>query len=189
MKSQYTDPELWQMMGNDDDSAFEEIYNRYSKKMFIYAFNVFKKEEICEDIIQNVFIDFWSKRKEVKIINIKSYLFQSVKFQLFKQMRNEKISQVHLSRLNIVDVSLDFSQQLEMGELEARINEEVNKLPPRCQEIFIMSRFHYKSNNEIALELKISMQAVKNQISKAIKLLKEGLQLQKAILLFLIQYL
>lgn len=189
MKSEYSDLELWEMMGSDDASAFEEIYNRHSKKMFVYAFNIFKKEEICEDIVQNVFIDFWSKRKEVKITNIKPYLFQSVKFQVFKQIRNEKISQDHLTRLNVIDVSLDFSQELELGELEARINEEVNKLPPRCQEIFIMSRFHYKSNNEIALELKISMQAVKNQISKAIKLLKEGLQLQKAILLFLIQYL
>ena len=179
MKSDRTDLELWQMIAQDDAAAFEELYNRYSKGLFVYALNIFKKKEACEDIVQNVFIDFWSKRKTVNIVSVKPYLFQSVKFQVFKHMRDAKISDEDLTRLNIVDVSVDILQKLEFEELEELIKDVVSSLPPRCQEIFVMSRFQNKSNQEIAIELKISMQAVKNQISKALKSLKQELHPHK----------
>lgn len=186
MVDRYTDLTLWEMMGNDDTIAFEEIYNRYSKSMFVYAVNIFKKREICEDIIQDVFVDFWSKRKTVAITNIKSYLFQSVKFQIFKHMRDQKISDEDLTRLTIVDVSVNISQKMELDELEALIKYQVNRLSPKCQQVFVMSRYDNKSNKEIALELGVSEQAVKNQISRAIKSIRQQLQPQAWMLFFML---
>lgn len=184
MNESYTDLELWEMMGNDERIAFEALYSRHSKSMFIYAVNVFKKREICEDIIQDVFVDLWSKRKTTQIINIKSYLFQSVKFQIFKQMRNQKVANEDLARLNIIDISMDISRKVEFNELEAFIRQQVNKLSPKCQQVFVMSRYDNKSNKEIALELGVSEQAVKNQISKALKFIRHELHPQGLILVF-----
>src|SRR3546814_9398018 len=101
--------------------------------MFIYAVNILKKSEICEDIVQDIFIDFWSKRNNVNIGNIKSYLFQSIKFQIFKHMRDQRISNEDLTRLNIIDVSMDSSQKLEFDELETLLKDRVNTLSPKCQ--------------------------------------------------------
>lgn len=67
-----------------DVKKFEEIYLRYSSKMLLYALNILKEKEVCEDIIQNIFIDFWSKRNSATIHNIEAYLFTAVKFQIFK---------------------------------------------------------------------------------------------------------
>lgn len=182
----YTDQELWQMMREDNSLAFEEIYNRHSDNMFRFALNIFKKKEVCEDIMQNVFIDFWIKRRDVEITNIKAYLFQAVKFQIFKHLRRQSISLDDLTRLNIVDVSMDVSRNLEYEELEDLIKKLVTKLSPRCKEIFEMSRFQNKSNTEIATELGITKQAVKNQISKAIKFIRQEIQPQEVILFFIL---
>lgn len=186
MKSTHTDLELWEKMSQDDAGAFEEIYNRHSKSMFIYALNILQNKEVCEDIVQNVFIDFWSKRKDITILSIKPYLFQAVKFQVFKHLRDQKISNEDLTKLNIVDLSLDISKKIEFDELEALIHEIVDNLSPRCRQIFVLSRFHNKTNKEIASKLEITEQAVKNQISKAIKLIKENLNTQIFFSLFLL---
>jgi len=178
--------ELLESLATDDVSAFEVIYNRYSKNMFLYAMNIFKKKEVCEDIIQNVFTDFWSKRKGVKITNLKSYLFQSVKFQVFNHIRNQKISSEDLSRLEIIDISSNLTQKIEFEELQKLISDQVTRLPERCKLIFILSRYDHMSNKEIAAELGISIQAVKNQISKAIREIRENLSSKEVILYFLL---
>ena len=170
-----SDIELLKRISKDDALAFEEIYLRYSKRMFLYAMNIFKKREVCEDIIQNVFTDIWSKRKEAKVLNLKAYLFQSVKYQIFNQIRNQKISDEDLTRLNLIDASMNITQKLEFNELQELINVEVKKLPKRCQQIFRLSRYEQKSNKEIAMELDISIQAVKNQISKALRTIRQNL--------------
>lgn len=186
MQTNFTDIELVDMISKDSDLALEIIYNRYAKGMFLFAMNIFNKKDICEDIVQTVFIDLWAKRKKTKINALKPYLFQAVKFQAFKQLRNQKLSDEDLTRLNIVDGTPNCSQQLEFDELEELIEDLVSKLPPRCQQIFILSRFHDKSNKEIADELGVSIQAVKNQISKALKLLRNDLQTEAAIIIFML---
>lgn len=186
VKDQFSDIELVTAITQDDVMAFEEIYSRYSKGMFLYAMNIFKKKEVCEDIVQNVFVDFWSKRKSATVTNVKAYLFQAVKFQVFNQMRNQKMSSEDLTRLNIIDVSVNVSQTLEFHELEDLIDNQVEKLPPRCQEIFVLSRYEHKSNKEIATELGISTQAVKNQISKALDILRQSLSSEEVAFFFLL---
>ena len=51
----------------DDTTSFEQIYRDYWSKLYIYAFNVLREQEVCEDIVQEVFIDLWAKRQEVQI--------------------------------------------------------------------------------------------------------------------------
>lgn len=170
-----SDNELLKRVSSDDALAFEELYSRYSKRMFLYAMNIFKKREACEDIIQNVFIDFWSKRKTTKVLHVKAYLFQSVKYQIFNQLRNQKMSDEDLTRLNLIDASMNIVQKLEFNELQELIDKEVAKLPKRCKQIFCLSRYEQKSNKEIAKELDISIQAVKNQISKALRTIRQNL--------------
>ncbi|WP_276166531.1 RNA polymerase sigma-70 factor [Zobellia alginiliquefaciens] len=173
-------------MKEDDNSSFKAIYDKYSRAMFIYAHNIIKDRAVCEDIIQEVFISLWSKRKTNKITSLKPYLFQAVKFQIFNHFRNNKLSTEDLTRLNIIDVSMNVSQKLEYSELDQIIRDHVAKLPKRCRHIFVLSRYHHKSNKEIAEELEISVQAVKNQISKALASLRNNLQLEEAIILSLL---
>jgi len=177
----FTDIQLLEKVSEGKEWAFDEVHSRYASKMYMYAFNILNKKQECEDIIQNIFIDFWMKRNKVKILNLSSYLFRSVKFQVFNYFRNHKITEVDLNRLNIIDATSNTSMGLEFEELEKVIEDNVLKLPKRCQKIFRMSRFENKSHKEIAYELGISLQGVKNQVSKALKIIRGNLQKEKLI--------
>lgn len=189
MKRTLIDIQLLERMALDSSNAslaFEEIYNHYSKNMFIYAMSVFKDKQICEDIVQNVFIDIWSKRKQLKIKKLKAYLFKAVKYQIFNYLRDRKISHEDLTRLNLIDISMDVSRKLEFEELEELIDKEVNKLSSRCRQIFVLSRYQHKSNKEISSELGISIQAVKNQISKALGSIRQNISSEEVVFYFLL---
>lgn len=188
MLTSQTNAELLKRIASDDIKAFEAIYQNQSGKMLSYAINILEDKAVCEDIIQNIFIDLWSKRKEHNIQNLEGYLFRAVKFQVFKHFRDYKFSNADLIRLNLVEVSVATSKTLEYSELEQAINDSVSKLPPRCKEIFELSRFQHKSHQEIADTLNISLQAVKNQVSKALTTIRENLKKDEHILFFLLLF-
>ena len=169
-----------------DVKAFEEIYQKYASRMLTYALQILKEKEVCEDIVQNIFIDFWSKRETNTVENLEGYLFRAVKFQIFKYFRDTKFSNEDLTRLNLVEVSVSASKILEYQDLELAIKNSVDQLPSRCKEIFELSRFEHKTNQEIADLLGVSLQAVKNQISKALSAIRTDLKKEEHILLFLI---
>lgn len=169
-----------------DVKAFEEIYQKYASRMLTYALQILKEKEVCEDIVQNIFIDFWSKRETNTVENLEGYLFRAVKFQIFKYFRDTKFSNEDLTRLNLVEVSVSASKVLEYQDLELAIKNSVDQLPSRCKEIFELSRFEHKTNQEIADLLGVSLQAVKNQISKALSAIRTDLKKEEHILLFLI---
>lgn len=188
MLKSYTSADLLKRIAVDDIKAFEEIYRRYTAKMLSYALNILKDKIVCEDIIQNIFIDFWSKRKEHTIQNLEGYLFRAVKFQVFKHFRDKKLSTEDLTRLNLIDVSVNASKTLEYTELETAIHNSVLKLPPRCKQVFELSRYEHKTHKEIADTLGISVQAVKNQVTKALSFIKEHLKNDEHILFFLLLF-
>lgn len=188
MLKSYTSTDLLERIAVDDIKAFEEIYRRYTAKMLSYALNILKDKVVCEDIIQNIFIDFWSKRKSIQIDNLEGYLFRAVKFQVFKHFRDENFSTEDLTRLNLIDVSVNASKTMEYTELENAIHNSVLKLPPRCKQIFELSRYEHKTHKEIAEKLDISVQGVKNQISKALSMIRENLKNNEHILFFLLLF-
>ena len=169
-----------------DLKAFEEIYQKYASRMLTYALQILKEKEVCEDIVQNIFIDFWSKRETNTVENLEGYLFRAVKFQIFKYFRDTKFSNEDLTRLNLVEVSVSASKVLEYQDLELAIKNSVDQLPSRCKEIFELSRFEHKTNQEIADLLGVSLQAVKNQISKALSAIRTDLKKEEHILLFVL---
>ena len=188
MLKSYTSADLLKRIAVDDIKAFEEIYRRYTAKMLSYALNILKDKVVCEDIIQNIFIDFWSKRKEHTIQNLEGYLFRAVKFQVFKHFRDKKFSTEDLTRLNLIEVAVNASKTLEYTELETAIHNSVLKLPPRCKQVFELSRYEHKTHKEIADTLGISVQAVKNQVTKALSFIKEHLKNDEHILFFLLLF-
>lgn len=175
---------LLKRIADNDVKAFEEIYNKFSSRMLVYALNILDNKQVCEDLVQNIFIDFWSKRKENNINNLDAYLFRAVKFQVFKYFRDNKFPDKDLTRLNFINVAVSSANTLEYEELENAIQNSVSKLPTRCKEIFELSRYQHKSHKEIAATLGISIQAVKNQVSKALSFIKNNLEKEEYLLFF-----
>ena len=62
------------------------------------------------------------------------------------------------------------------SELEEKVNQILNELPPRCKQIFIKSRFEGLKYKEISSEMNISIKTVEHQIAKALRLFRRELQ-------------
>jgi len=173
-----SDDELLQAIKGDDTAAFKVLYDRYWKALFIKACQRVDKDD-AKDMVQEVMITFWRRRKHITIKaggEIGGYLFAAIKYQV--------ISHYAFSGATIkADAFFDILEQtesnpLETKELQQRIEEEVSRLPARMQQIFRMSREEEYSITEIAQQLQLSEQTVKNQLTEALKRLRATLQSQ-----------
>ena len=167
-----------QLMGliNQGDEAFLEVYKRYWKKLYLHAYSLLEDKQACEDVIQDVFTTFWTKKDKVAISNLSHYLYQAVKFQIFNLFRNGKIAQKHIDRIKVIEFVNSTEDSLNLKELEDSLQGLMSQLPDRCREIFYASRFENLSCAEISEKFNISNQTVKNQVSKALKHLKDSME-------------
>tara|TARA_Y100001972_G_scaffold35862_1_gene44249 strand:+ start:437 stop:1015 length:579 start_codon:yes stop_codon:yes gene_type:complete len=167
--------------GNDEDllkalkagssKAFDELYSKYWKYLYLYAYNLLEDSSICEDIVQDIFTQLYSRRKNLQINNLKSYLFQAVKFQVIKHFRRNKLMHHHVETFQTIQFSNQTEDAINFKQMDESVSKCISELPERCQEIFYLSRYEHLSNGEIAKKLGLSIQTVKNQISKALKYL------------------
>jgi len=126
-----------------------------------------------ENIVQEVFVQLWNKHRNIldNQEGIRSYLYTAVRNRALNAIRDAKTH----SEETFEDRAGDLRTDLEEKELLVRVTELVRQLPPKCRHIFLLSRSKGYSNKEIAAELGISVKTVENQMTKALKLLRSGL--------------
>ena len=142
-------------------------------------------EEDAREVVQKVFLALWEKREEMDLsTSLKSYLFTSVHNRSLNVIRDRK----KFSDEEVPEVvgEWDVSAQIESMELEKKIGEAISGLPEKCREIFELNRFEGLKYGEIADHLGISVKTVENQMSKALKVLREQLSKYLTLLLWLL---
>ncbi|PTT00158.1 RNA polymerase sigma-70 factor [Flavobacterium plurextorum] len=169
---QMSDEELQKLIFQKNEDAFAIIFNRYWKKLYLYAFKIYKEEAVCEDIVQEIFISLWKNSGHTVILNLEAYLFRAVKFKIANQVRNLKFDKEHLEVLDSIIAPYHTVNDIEYIELEKSIMDQINKLTPKCREVFLLSRMDHFTNAEIAQRLNLSIHTVEKHISNALKELR-----------------
>ncbi|MEZ4829222.1 MAG: RNA polymerase sigma-70 factor [Bacteroidia bacterium] len=167
-----TDEELFCLAGQNQAEAFGVIYDRYWPRLYAKAFPILEDREACKDIIQDVFIDLWNKRNDANITHIGAYLHQAVRFQVFKHLRRNNISQKHLLQFQQLNASNSTEETISFNEVCASLYSGINQLPEKCREVFYLSRFEQLSHREIAEKMGISSKTVENHLTKALRRLR-----------------
>lgn len=170
-----TDSELFQRLQKGSNDAFNELFNRHWEMLYTIAKAILRDNVMAEDIVQDVFTDFWERRKTIINGNIKAYLSQSVRYQVYKQLRKTDLLDIHVEALSAISVNEYSDDALNYKELQSEIETVMDRLPKRCKEIFQLSRTEQLSNKEIAERLNISIRTVETQISIALKHLRNTL--------------
>ena len=168
-----------------DSSAFEELFRTYFPPLMAFARKILVDEDDAREVVQKVFISLWEKRERVDLTSsFKPYLFTSVHNRSLNVIRDRK----KFSEEEIPDMAGDWdvSAQIETMELEQKIREVIDSLPERCRQIFELNRFDGLKYSEIASQLNISVKTVENQMSKALKILREKLAKYMMLLLWLV---
>ena len=158
--------------------VFDFIFNYYYSGLCAYARRWVDDPDTAEDLVQDFFVGLWINSSKLEISSsLKSYFFTSVKNTAVNYLKHVKVkerygNQVLASSGCEESVNWEFTEP----ELTELIERGMAKLPPRCREIFILSRFEGKDNGNIADMLGISKRTVELQISNALKTLRTELK-------------
>lgn len=170
-----SDEELVSKLKEGDAAALERIYDRYWKKLYQAAFGLFRDEQLCEDLVQEIFIRLWTKRGSLDIVSLRSYLYASVRNRTLNLIRSNRV-QVDLSAVaDELDLESSPEQRLYQDDIRQTIRNGVLELPDRCREIFLLSREELLTAPDIARRLGIAPKTVENQLTIALKRLRASL--------------
>ncbi|WP_421878507.1 RNA polymerase sigma-70 factor [Marinoscillum sp.] len=168
---------LVERLRNKDKRAFELVFNDFFGLMKSYAMRFMDEVEEAEEIVQDVFVKFWEKCDTLAPdSSVKSYLYRSVHNTCLNYLKHQKVKDSYRQYvMGFMQEAVESSYEPEKPDLEKRIMEEINALPPRCSEIFKLSRFEGLKYQEIADHLEISIKTVEVQMGKALKVLRDRL--------------
>jgi RNA polymerase sigma-70 factor (ECF subfamily) len=127
-------------------------------------------------VVQDIFLKLWESRATLRDDgSAKSFLFQAVHNKSLNVLEHQKVVDRHSEIIRAVyanPLEFDVSESLMAKELNLRIQEIVNNMPPECKRIFLMSRAEEKKHQEIADELHLSIKTVETQMNRALKKLR-----------------
>jgi len=172
------DLQLIDLLKKDDENAFSEIYNRYADSLAGFASAKFFDVEDGRDIIHDVFVKLWQERTKLKVDrDLKAYLFKLTRDRIVDKIRKNITRREYAAMLGSLAVRYEatIDQKIAAKEIAQSIETSLNELSPRVKEIFLLSREENLSIKEIADKLQLSEQTVKNQLSTALKHLRQSL--------------
>ena len=170
--------ELYQRLKEGDERAFNALFQKYYSSMCHFARQFLNDSEMAEETVQDMFVRIWEKRESLNIeTSVKHYFFRSVRNHCLNQIQHQKIRKQYASMVKeSAHQDIDPDQYYVEVDLLKRIENSIDSLPAKRQEIFRLSREQGLKYKEIAEELKISVKTVEAQMGLALKHLREDLK-------------
>lgn len=176
---------LVEKVKNADIASFEIIFRANFDELYRYALAFMGDTQEAEDLVQELFIWLWENKQYIKTdMSLKSYLIKILQNRALNKIKHNKIKQkYHKEKSKLLeeeeklqkDYIEYYIENSEVSNLEVRIKKAIEELPEQCKRIFKLNRFEGLKYREISDKLDISLSTVKNQMSIALKKLKENI--------------
>ena len=154
---------------------FERLFSDYYGILVCYAQKYTKREDIAEDIVQDVFASLWEENRIfLSQANFRSFLYISIRNAAFDYLRHQNVESRYIEEALTANrfLSDDSFQKEEVFRL---LFKQIDLLPERCREIFLLHLEGY-DNDAIAKKLSLSIETVKTQKKRAMKTLRNNLK-------------
>jgi len=161
-----------------DIHDLQELYRTQYGRLLNYGRSLIGSTEDVKEIINDVFLAVWRNRATLdKDRNVEAYLRRAVKNRCINYLKANRMKKVDIEDKKYYLTNDETVDQLVHGaELKAFLYDCVEKLPPKCKEIFILSREENLPHKEIAKRLDLSVKTIENQISIALRKLRKMLE-------------
>lgn len=180
-----TESQILERLKRNEKDAFELLFRTHYEGLVSFAFKYIGNQAEAEEIVQEVFLNLWNKLDSIEVdISLKSYLYQATRNKSLNIIKHRIVQRKYQDHAKFYDDPFDYFNPMELEELQQKIQAAIDKLPPKCKEVFALSRFEEKKYKEIADHLGISVKTVENQMGKALKLLREDLSDYLPVLVF-----
>jgi len=167
---------------------FGEFFRNNYSRLVNYSLLFIKNAEIAEDMVQETFVHFWEKRMSLdESKSAEALLFVSLRNRCLNYLRDNKEWKNKFELLNGDIEQLQFLTHLDYTweedlSMEERLIQELNfaieKLPDKCRQILILSKFEGLKNRDVARKLGISVKAVEKQLAIARKKIADHLEVR-----------
>lgn len=171
------DKEFISSLKKGDSKGYQFLVTSYHQKLCVYANSLTNDSDLAEDIVQNVFMSIWKNRNKLKDqFAVKSYLYKSVYNEFIDQYRKKKavltLEKKHIDALTYI---VEEEDEKSLEKLISIVKKEIDKLPPKCKQTFLLSKEEGLTNLEISEYLNISIKSVEAHITKAFSVLRKSI--------------
>ncbi len=174
--TQNNDREFFDLLSTDAEKAFEWLFRRYFRELCQVVYRVAHDEHLSQDLVQEVLYELWRKKDQLTVSSsLRAYLKRAVLNRTLNHLRDNRKWSLEERMPEIAIEESDTADALRSEELQERIDAAIDELPERCRMVFVLSRYEELSYREIATELGIAEKTVENQVSKALKYLRQRL--------------
>lgn len=176
MQTTPNDQEFFNLLSTDAEKAFEWLFRRYFSELCQVVYRVTHDEHLAQDLVQEVLYELWRKKNQLTIsISLRAYLKRAVLNRTLNHLRDNRKWSSEENMPEIAVYESDPTDQMRSEELQALVDAAIDELPEKCRMVFVLSRYEELSYRDIAKELGIAEKTVENQVSKALKYLRERL--------------
>lgn len=190
MTSPNQDTYLLDLLKNGDSTGFEIIYDHFADRLFHYVYTRVKNKQVCEEIVQEIFVSLWTKRLTLSInTSLDAYLFGAAKFSILTHIRSERVRQAYAANFTtFCERGFDNSSEeiMNFKDLQRSIDTSISELPEKCRMAFQLSRMENEPIPRIAERMNISKRTVENYLSQALKHLRTSLGELLSMVIFLL---
>lgn len=165
----YSDIELADLVRSADDRAFKEIYDRYNK---------LRNKEEAKDVVQDVFAWVLNNRTRFAInSSVSSFLYKSVLNKIFDIFRHQSVIRKYIEQGDhYIDIdSTETDYLIREKDIAQMIRQEIDAMPQKMKEVYLLRFEQYLSAKEIAEQLNISENTVNTHLKRAAKKLRDNL--------------
>ncbi|HEX9563312.1 MAG TPA: RNA polymerase sigma-70 factor [Gemmatimonadaceae bacterium] len=174
------DAELVRRIRAGDERALGAVFRSHYAGMASFVQRFVRSPDVAEELVQDVFLKLWTKREHLaEIETLRTYLFRAARNTALNHLRRVKLERRWQDEQGMVDdppAAFAADEDASEQEVALAVQQAINRLPPRCREIFLLSRDGGLTYAEIALSLEISVKTVETQMGRALKSLRVSLK-------------
>ena len=171
-----SDQEALILLQENPVKGYKVLFDKYWDLLFKVAVTKLPSDEEARDMVQEVFLTLWAGKESIRAEeSLFPWLTTCLRNRIFNHYARNKTKARFVRDMEgrFVDAANNVADRLASQELKALIEEAISKLSPRMQEVFRLNKEQQLSPSEIAKNLSLSVQTVKNQLTKANELVRQ----------------
>ena len=181
---------LIERLRRNDRKAYSDLFDGYFDKLFTFALNMVFREDVANDIVQEVFIAIYEKSilKNYQG-SLKAYLYTSVRNRCYNYLRDAKVEDRNMALYAEAAVYSDNVDMIDEEEILMKIKEVLDELPEKCREVCLLRFVHGYKYSEISEQLEMNENTVKAQLHRGLEKLKHSFaDYDLALILFVLAF-
>lgn len=170
------DPNLLERLRAGEQAAFDDIFRAHYPALVGSAEAMLRDRAAAEEVVQDVLLELWRRRETLSIdTSLRAYLFRATRNRALNRIRHERVQRRGEPILAVTDAPPPADAAVAEQEIDEAVRRAIAGLPPRCREVFELSRIRGLRYAEIAEALGISVKTVEAQMGKALRILRDRL--------------